>query len=123
MFIRQSITPVVLFCVSDWFELCFPVATLPIYCPYSYISLHLGCTFCYDVGCCLQLESFWEDQDYPRHDSAMYSLPGVAQLLEKVLLLYGPIKDTMQEQKLFAKFPILFFQEVSREWSWAMCRF
>lgn len=53
----------------------------------------------------------------------MFSLTGVAQLLEKVLLLYGPTKDTMKEQKLFTRFPILFFQEVSTEWNWAMCRF
>lgn len=58
MFVRQGITSVVLSCVSAWFELCFPVATLPVSCPYSYISLRVGCTFCYEVGCCLQPESF-----------------------------------------------------------------
>lgn len=40
MFIRQGDTPIVLFCVSIWFELWFPAGLLPLLSHLSLPGLH-----------------------------------------------------------------------------------
>lgn len=131
MFIRQGDIPVVLFCV--WFGLnsAFPWLISPVSCPYSYISLRLGCAFCYKVGPSPSAWVFFcgffslEDQDEPGVGTRRCNVSPArgCSLAREGAVAASTYWRHYTRAKLFSKFPILFFQEVSREWDWARCRF